>query len=118
MQILEKIKALPLEKRKNVLYKIAEIYSEDEELLNFIDNLQWEDQVNFVCDVLFSGKENREKLWMETDIEIKHILEKLQQENIKANLLSLEIEELVKKQEAEHTLDIDKALDDAFNFTD
>ena len=54
MQVLEQIKNLPLEKRKTVLYKIVEIFSDDEELLNFVDNLQGEEQVNFVCDVLFS----------------------------------------------------------------
>lgn len=118
MQVSEKIKALPLDKRKRVLYKIAEIYSDDEELLNFIDNLQWETQVNFVCDVLFSGKENREKLWTETDIEVKHMLGQLQQENMKANLLLLEIQEFIKNQEDENILDIEKALDDAFDFSD
>jgi hypothetical protein len=74
--------------------------------------------VNFVCDVLFSGKENREKLWTETDIEVKHMLGQLQQENMKANLLLLEIQEFIKNQEDENILDIEKALDDAFDFSD
>lgn len=117
MQVLEQIKNLPLEKRKTVLYKIVEIFSDDEELLNFVDNLQGEEQVNFVCDVLFSWKENREKLWMKVDEEMKTMLNWLQQEKLKANLLSLQIEEFIKEKDNEDNSDIEKALDDAFDFS-
>jgi hypothetical protein len=37
---------------------------------------------------------------------------------MKADLLLLEIQEFIKNQEDENTLDIEKALDDAFDFSD
>lgn len=116
MQVQDQIKNLPLEKRKMVLYKIVEIFSNDGDLLNFIDNLQWEEQVNFVCDILLAWKENRENLWKEVDIEMQKMLNWLQQEKVKVDLLSLEIEELMK--ENEEIFDAEKILDDAFDFND
>ncbi len=54
---------------------------------------------------------------MKVDEEMKTMLNWLQQEKLKANLLSLQIEEFIKEKDNEDNSDIEKALDDAFDFS-
>lgn len=62
MKLPESFNTLSQENKKVVLYKIAEIYWWDDELLEFIDSLEW-DNIDTICNIVFAkNHEEREKL--------------------------------------------------------
>ena len=62
MKIPESFYSLSQDNKKVILYKIAEIYWWEGELLEFIDSLEWED-IDTICNIVFAkNSEEREKL--------------------------------------------------------
>jgi hypothetical protein len=62
MKLPESFNTLSQKNKKVVLYKIAEIYWWDDDLLEFIDSLEW-DNIDTICNIVFAkNHEEREKL--------------------------------------------------------
>lgn len=97
MSIKEKFKNLSQEDKKLVLYKFAEIYSDSDELLDFMDNLKW-DEVNSVFDIIFAWNEKeRENLWNKEDEKFKKLLGKINELGTKINTSIVQEKELLNK---------------------
>lgn len=65
MAINETFKNITQENKKLILYKITEIYSENDELLDFMDKLEW-NYIDTVFNIIFAWNEKeRNKIWNE-----------------------------------------------------
>ena len=62
MKLPESFYTLSKDNKKVILYKITEIYWWDDELLKFIDSLEW-NNIDTVCNIVFAANnEERERL--------------------------------------------------------
>lgn len=94
---LEKIKNLTQENKKLILYKVAEIYSDDDELLVFMDNLEWED-IDIVFDIVFAWSEDeRNKKWIKENEKINKLIWEISELNNKVNKLIISQKEFVEE---------------------
>ena len=88
MKLPESFHKLSQENKKVILYKITEIYWWDDELLEFIDSLEW-DNINTICNIVFAeNKETREKLWNDEFSSLWKTIEEI-------NLLKNSIDKLI-----------------------
>lgn len=91
----EKIKKLTQENKKLILYKVSEIYSDDDELLNFMDSLEWED-IDVVFDIVFAWNEGeRNTKWIKENEKINKLIWEISELNNKVNKLIISQKEFI-----------------------
>mgnify|MGYP007013921195 CR=1 FL=1 len=95
MILPKKYQNLPQVKKKLILYKFAEIYSDSDELLNFMDNLEWDD-INFVFNVVFAWNNiERQEFWNKQNDSLKKMLWKINELSKKINSLIIQEKEFL-----------------------
>lgn len=111
MNIPPEFNSLPFPKKKAVLYKFAEIYSNDDSLLKFIDSLD-EEQLNFACNFIFTkDNSDREKLRESEKKKLWQTITDIDFLNQKLSKIQLEYQELKDDdQNSNELLDIENEL--------
>lgn len=83
------LKKLTEKEKKLILFKLVEIYSDDDELLNSVDELEWE-SVDTILDIIFAWNENeRNKKWINENEKLNKLVWKISMLNNKINALIL-----------------------------
>lgn len=97
--------------KKLILYKIIEIYSNDDELLNTIDELEWE-SINKIFDIIFAWNENeRNKKRIKENENINKLIWEISMLNNKINKLIISQKEFTEESKDEDRL---KELENMF----
>jgi len=97
--------------KKLILYKIIEIYSDDEELLNTIDELDWE-SINTIFDIIFAWSEKeRNKKRIKENEKINKLIWEISMLNNKINKLIISQKEFTDESKDENRL---KELENMF----
>lgn len=91
------LKKLTEKEKKLILFKLVEIYSDDDELLNSVDELESE-SVDTILDIIFAWNENeRNKKWINENEKINKLVWKISILNNKINKLILSQKEFIEE---------------------
>jgi len=94
---VKNLQKLTENEKKLILYKIIEIYSDDDELLNTVDELEWE-VINKIFDIIFAWNENeRNKKRIKENEKIKKLIWEISMLNNKINKLIISQKEFTEE---------------------
>lgn len=111
MALNEKFKSIKQEDKKIILYKITEIYSDNDELLKFMDELD-KDNIDFVFDIVFAwNTENRDRIRENENKDFQKLIWKISELSIKVNKLIIEWKEFLSDEKDDNDL---KKLEEIF----
>lgn len=105
MTIYETLKNIKQEDKKIILYKIAEIYSNSDELLSFIDGLQ-NDNIDFVFNIVFAwNTEKRDRIREDENEDFQKLIWKISELSVKVNKLIIEWKEFLSNEKDDKDLE-------------
>lgn len=108
---VKNLQKLTENEKKLILYKIIEIYSDDDELLNTVDELEWE-VINKIFDIIFAWNENeRNKKRIKENEKIKKLIWEISMLNNKINKLIISQKEFTEERKDDDRL---KELENMF----
>ena len=108
---VKNLQKLTENEKRLILYKIIEIYSDDDELLNTVDELEWE-VINKIFDIIFAWNENeRNKKRIKENEKINKLIWEISMLNNKINKLIISQKEFTEEWKDEDRL---KELENMF----